>query len=838
MNFKKLTIRIPDILLAQLAGFSLVYGLTSSLCVTYPPLKILLLVMLCVTVLFILFYNRKTSLAAAVLLGASAVAFVVYIAFGPGIRKVLVFLDGYFYWLGDFIQYPDVPDPLYQLITVLSLSILLSVFSYIFIVKRFLFGILFAAGIGMFTVQWSYNIVASLVPFYLFLLVTLIAYMKHIHAMKTANTSNDYTATGMITLWSLPLCALIIALASSIHASSKPIEWKWLDKKIVSVYNYLNKNLDYETFDYFSLSASSGFGDRNNLLGGRVRLDRTNVLQVKTEKNVYLKGASSDIYTGTTWINSTPEKTPTGSNYGTVYTDTAEMLQGMKLLTGGTDFVEKLLTPNKVSVIFLNLKTKSLFLPSKTTVFKPDKGGMNISVDSSGVLSSEQRLAKGFAYTVEMYSPQLGSEEFSNILRKSKKGLYIDYILKNEFPTYFLSVRSDQSTKDSTNTITDATNTTTLSALDVSVSLESSPLLTSPGAIAAVLDNPVQTYHDVRLMRDRSEQIYKRYLQLPQNLPQRVKDLSASLVSSYNNNYDKAKAIEQYLASNYPYNLDVRSTPRNRDFVDYFLFDLKQGYCSYYASAMVVLARSAGLPARYAEGYILPPEPVKNSSSTYVVTNMQAHAWAEIYFEGYGWLPFEPTSPFRASFYADTDTDAVYASSYSPAYDDYMEMMRRYGNNRDPGMDIGEVNVQEQSNGAVIGLLTFGGVAVLLIALLLFQSIRSRYRFYKLVNLPARECILKSYDYYVSVLNLQGLGLKPAETPFQYSGRIDSSMFFSPVKFKAITDIFVKARYSLKEINESEKQLFCEFHQGFLNEVKTYMGKFKFFLYKYMLGKF
>ncbi|MGI6669306.1 MAG: transglutaminase-like domain-containing protein [Acetivibrionales bacterium] len=138
---------------------------------------------------------------------------------------------------------------------------------------------------------------------------------------------------------------------------------------------------------------------------------------------------------------------------------------------------------------------------------------------------------------------------------------------------------------------------------------------------------------------------------MPENLPQRVKDLSLSLTSSKENNYDKAKAIEQYLASNYPYNLDVRSTPRNRDFVDYFLFDLKEGYCSYYASAMAILARCAGLPARYVEGYMLPPEPLEDDRTAFIITNMQAHAWVEIYFEGYGWLPFEPTSPFRSRFY-------------------------------------------------------------------------------------------------------------------------------------------------------------------------------------------
>ena len=90
----------------------------------------------------------------------------------------------------------------------------------------------------------------------------------------------------------------------------------------------------------------------------------------------------------------------------------------------------------------------------------------------------------------------------------------------------------------------------------------------------------------------------KRYLQLPDQLPQRVRDLSVSITDKYENDYDKAKAIESFLSTSFPYTLDTRALPRNRDFVDYFLFDQKKGYCTYFASAMTVMARCAGVPAR------------------------------------------------------------------------------------------------------------------------------------------------------------------------------------------------------------------------------------------------
>ena len=76
--------------------------------------------------------------------------------------------------------------------------------------------------------------------------------------------------------------------------------------------------------------------------------------------------------------------------------------------------------------------------------------------------------------------------------------------------------------------------------------------------------------------------------------------------------------------------------------VDYFLFDLRQGYCDYYASAMIVFARSRGLPARLAVGYASGEyDPV---SDQFLVTEADAHSWPEIYFPEYGWIPFEPTA--------------------------------------------------------------------------------------------------------------------------------------------------------------------------------------------------
>lgn len=141
------------------------------------------------------------------------------------------------------------------------------------------------------------------------------------------------------------------------------------------------------------------------------------------------------------------------------------------------------------------------------------------------------------------------------------------------------------------------------------------------------------------------EWIRTRYLGLPSNIPEEVLSLSLELTATGLTPYDRAVAIEQYLRE-IPYSLDVGVGPAGVDIVDYFLFRLKKGYCDHYASAMVVLARAAGIPARYVVGYI--GENYNAEENVYVITADQSHAWVEVYFSGFGWVPFEPTGGRQA----------------------------------------------------------------------------------------------------------------------------------------------------------------------------------------------
>jgi transglutaminase-like putative cysteine protease len=140
-------------------------------------------------------------------------------------------------------------------------------------------------------------------------------------------------------------------------------------------------------------------------------------------------------------------------------------------------------------------------------------------------------------------------------------------------------------------------------------------------------------------------EIADRYLALPESVPQRVLELASQVAGDAPSRFDQALAIERYLRA-YAYTLELPDPPARRDLVDYFLFEEQQGYCDYYASSMVVMARAVGVPARLASGYA--QGTFDYEAGRWVVTEKDAHSWVEVYFEGFGWIEFEPTAGLPA----------------------------------------------------------------------------------------------------------------------------------------------------------------------------------------------
>jgi transglutaminase-like putative cysteine protease len=131
------------------------------------------------------------------------------------------------------------------------------------------------------------------------------------------------------------------------------------------------------------------------------------------------------------------------------------------------------------------------------------------------------------------------------------------------------------------------------------------------------------------------------YLQLPPVDP-RVKKLSDQITAGATNPYDKAASLVRYLHTHYGYTLNV-NTPPDADPLPYFLFQRRAGHCEYFASAMTVMLREEGVPARFVTGFL--SGQFNDVGGDYIVRASDAHAWVEAYFPDYGWITFDPTPP-------------------------------------------------------------------------------------------------------------------------------------------------------------------------------------------------
>jgi transglutaminase-like putative cysteine protease len=132
------------------------------------------------------------------------------------------------------------------------------------------------------------------------------------------------------------------------------------------------------------------------------------------------------------------------------------------------------------------------------------------------------------------------------------------------------------------------------------------------------------------------------YLQLPSDLPASVVAKAREVTAGAATPYDKANLLEQYLRT-FPVDTKIKPAPAKRDSVAYFLFDAGRGYFDYHASAMVVMLRSLGVPARMTVGYVTRPQDRIPDTNTYVVADANSFAWPEVYFPGLGWVEFNPT---------------------------------------------------------------------------------------------------------------------------------------------------------------------------------------------------
>ncbi len=168
------------------------------------------------------------------------------------------------------------------------------------------------------------------------------------------------------------------------------------------------------------------------------------------------------------------------------------------------------------------------------------------------------------------------------------------------------------------------------------------------------------------------------YLQIPDDLPQRIATLAASWVDGAQDDLARAKVIERHLRTDYRYDLSSPSGAADKP-LDHFLFESKRGHCEYYSTAMAIMLRLRGIPSRNVTGFV--GGTYNRYGKFYAVRQGDAHSWVEAYIAGRGWLTFDPTPPGAAI--PQSEIDGALASMR-----DFFEAISQRWNQHVVGYDL------------------------------------------------------------------------------------------------------------------------------------------------------
>jgi hypothetical protein len=780
-----------------------------------------------------------------------------------------------------YFNEPIVEEILLPFLTVFMVAsaVLVAIAVFILFYKAFDFFILCGVTIGTQLFAWVMTGKENQTVFIISCVLLILSYIRHVYEKKLKKgLAADQKASGSLMLFSIPLALIPVLLISWMPKSETPIQWPWLDEKILKVMQYIEERFNNTNIEIFSLSAT-GFDGRSQRLGGPIRPSNTAVMDVKSSKRTYLRGAAYTWYEDSTWsvmddyardISMADENNMevNETRTGWVNIPVEDMFNGVNqsdldLLRGMRDgkFQAFLFPTYDLSIHYRKMSTRSVFTPLKTIMpVKNDRGGdMTVEENLHGIALSESMITSSDDYILRYLQPMYGEPMLKQALTFSRRNLYKDALdivnLKrkalirkaaeakqagdDEDPADLqddgvseagdrAGTASDGATgdgasgsagdaisgsegdgtsgseEDATSNMTgeDADNVAGEEAADSTIQDQGNTAGeedSEPASDDEASDtDPEETLETLTLKADALNALYARaqtieniYTRVCDTIPQRVIDLALEITKDCDNDYEKVVAIESYLRTNYTYTLSPSRLPADRDFVDYFLFDERRGYCTYYATSMVILTRLNGIPARYVEGYVLPEEPV--ATGLYTVTNQQAHAWVEVYFEGFGWLTFEPTSIYADAMNYRAILPTGGYTDYSYYMEDYMAQYAQEGSRGgfEPIQPIQAVK-KDLMDYVQYGLVV---LAVIAVAFYLINLMAELIGIIIMSRLKRKNKVLKLYKMMLKWLATIGYTVKDGETAIEFGKRMDSLFSFPADTFENTSRTFSQVRY-------------------------------------------
>lgn len=363
--------------------------------------------------------------------------------------------------------------------------------------------------------------------------------------------------------------------------------------------------------------------------------------------------------------------------------------------------------------------------------------------------------------------------------------------------------------------------------------------------------------------------VYDVYTDLPEDSTESISVLAKKYaVTSEAEKEEYIKAVKKYFDDNFSYTLSPGKVPEGRDFVDYFMNESKKGYCTYFATAATLMFRAAGIPSRYVEGYCVTDNEIKqgdvsrgylytqNSGSivenTYdkykiPVYDNNAHAWVEIYKDGYGWIPVEVTpgvvysanqlsnsdkaqpEPEDQTQQDDTEVSSETKTDEVQKSDDASDEMKGYGDL----LAFIAVNV-----GTIISII-LGAVLITAIAVWYVIYLKTKRSIENLLSMESgynnKKQIFLVYQYFTKLCRFIKVEKPEAMDYEEYSKLLkESSSYFAECNINDIMEIVLKARFSNSEAMPDEALIVTKEVAGLRDKVYEKSGWLNKIRFRYL----
>lgn len=341
------------------------------------------------------------------------------------------------------------------------------------------------------------------------------------------------------------------------------------------------------------------------------------------------------------------------------------------------------------------------------------------------------------------------------------------------------------------------------------------------------------------------EEIRARYTGLSETIEPFVAELVEEITAGCEDDYDKALAIENWIRDNCTYTQTPGDAPGDRDFLSYFL-ETREGYCTYYATAMTLMARMAGLPARYVTGYGLKQADKVKDTTSYVATNATAHAWSQIYFYGVGWVDFDPT---HWNFYEPVTKDEPAEEKPKPTARPEMPELPvpelPEPELPEPETDHEPLAPRKKDNTGKILLVVLGCDLAVFLIFLLVRFILLFFRvenFYRRLNRRYPDNAARAdvcYRQILKQLGFLGLEMQPSDTIRSFCARADEALAGERARFplRTVCEPVILSRFAGREPEDGEIRRMCDHYIFLERTLRKKLGVRSYILRRMILGR-